>query len=129
MDHIAVQFKIDRQELPHRSTCRVQGGQTAFSFECRKPGFEDPALGSHSAGLHDHVDGLQNVVPDFRQRQRHAGTHHQKGQPADRLVRGRGMDGREAALVAGVDRFKEGYGLDATQLAQDDPVRSQAQGA
>ena len=45
-----------------------------FSLERWEPGLENPALGSDPAGLHDHVDGLEDVIPDQRQRQRQRQT-------------------------------------------------------
>ena len=88
----------------------------------------NPPLALGPPQLHDHVDGLPDVLPHFGEGQRRTSLQYHDRQPVDREFCGLRVDGRNRPTMAGVDRLEIGQGLGAAQLANDDPVGAHAEG-
>ena len=80
------------------------------------------------AHLHDEVDGRRDLVANRLVRQIQVGHRHHRVEAVQRVARRVGVDGRQAAVVAGVHGLQHVDGFVAADLAHDDAIGPHTQG-
>jgi hypothetical protein len=78
--------------------------------------------------VHDDVDGGRDLRANVVDRQVDVGHHRHRLQTPEQMERRVGMCGRQRAVVPGVHRLKHVERLAAANLADNDPIRTHAQG-
>src|SRR5438309_5174121 len=82
----------------------------------------------HAGKLHDHVDGGCHLLPACLHGEIHPRHQHHRLESRQAVAWSVGVDGGEAAVVAGVHRLQHVKGFTAAALANNDSVRPHAQG-
>ena len=77
--------------------------------------------------LDDEVDRRGNLLAHGALRQIQVGHRHHRVEAIERVARAVGVDGRQAAVVAGVHRLQHVERLGAAHLADDDAIGPHAQ--
>ena len=106
----------------------VEGGDVAFHAADIGDLDNPPHAVTLALDLYDQVHSADDLGQDGARRQAHVAHLDHVLDPGQRIARGVRVDGGHAAIVAGVHRLQHVEGLAAADFADDDAVRTHAQG-